>query len=1768
MLDSADSSGSIRFIHPLSIVSKAQAVRVCRAFGQAISEITKNPSLAINEISLSSADDLALLMEWNQPPPVAKEYTIPQLIYHQAVARPNVVAINAWDGSITYGDLDWLSNRLALYLRIQGLKHDEFVPLLFEKSKGTTLAMLGVMKAGAAFVLFDPALPVQRLRDMATQVNARVVLCSESLESKARELGQEVIPVTDGPSVWCRPRFSAGMDDYHWQQDVKPDYAAYAAFTSGSTGKPKCSVISHRSYTTAALAQIEPLGLTTSTRILQFCSYSFDVSILETLMPLIAGACVCVPPTEESRSNLASVICQFDVNFCVSTPSVYRTLDHMQVPSLQTIFIGGEPVTETDILQWTGTHIKMVIGYGPCECTPTTAIHTVQNSRDRHVIGTGVGAALWITNPEDPSRLQPIGAPGELLIEGPLVGRGYLNDPIKTQAAFIEPPSWLTAIRGKTVTNRLYRTGDLVHYTADGLVKYIGRKDSQVKLNGQRLELEEVQHKLKELLGDTASDVLADVITPSDPGSNPTLIGFIRFQDAKESPPSDPNSLFVPPSEECLELSKAIITKSLHFLPRYMVPSVIIPLSSVPFTATDKVNRKELRRQASALSRQQLASYISSRVDMLVPRTVQEKLIYQLTKDALRLETFGIDDNFFHLGGDSLAAMRLVTLARKSGLQLKITDVFNQPRLADLASYVSVRSKQPVRTNAIVPFSLLSGPVQQKDIVYEAWRKHSIPFEEIEDIYPCTQMQTGMMALSTTNPGTYIIHSTFHLPVDLDLDRFKKAWEEVAKQNPVLRTRFIQIGSEMFQLVVRENITWGDKGSIQDDGVQGPFGFGEPSMRLAIDEPKRVFYFSLHHSVYDGWSLPLILKQVNAAYFGQALEPRPFAPYIHYLLQTDTTAVEHFWREQMKGYKATVFPSASANYQGEDSQETSLRSIPLNKTTGLQGTTTLATAIRLAWALTIANYTGSTDVMLGLVGSGRNIPLDEIEQVTGPTITSTPCRVLMDLSQTVEEHLVRIQTQAAAAIPFEHIGLQSLAKLGGECTAAAMVRNLLVVQPEHDAIPRIFGQVAPNGFDVGISSFGFVLECDLGSEVLNIRAHYNTNVLHKNETDSILDLFSCLLTEVRSKPQARLSELSTISARDLARVKSWNASVPEPVDSCIQDLIRQHVDAQPKAPAVEAWDGSLSYDELDRASSVTAAQLSTLVSPETFVPVYSQKSKWVIVAILGVLKSGAAFVLLDSSYPPNRIKTICRQVQASVVLTMTEHEGRLHDWTGLNVVVADKSDAIIPLPDVYQYSRPSHAAYAAFTSGSTGTPKGTIIEHRNFVTNTIHGYHNSQTLDQRSRVLQFASYVFDASIAEILFTLTNGGCVCVPREEDRVINIVEYINQFAVNLVFQTPSVARTLLPNQIPNVTTMILCGESMKQTDVSMWAGRVRLMNAYGPSECSVDSMKQLHVKKDTNPSNIGACISAASWIVSPEDHEKLLPVGAVGELLIEGPIVGRGYLNEPEKTAEVFIDPPQWLRSIRGGQYHSRLYKTGDLVQYDPRMDGTLLFVDRKDTQVKLRGQRIELGEIETQILHAIPGLNDVFVELVTVEKKPPALFAFLWGGKDDSNIKRSSDGLFYRSCHYFQLLVETIQVSLAAQLPAHMVPSEYFPLRFIPRSSTGKIDRKRLRETAAATAAAALMSSKETKSFCKEAPHMSQREPRTDAEIIVQQAVAAVLQQQIADVELESDFFQMGGTSLTAMSLVSTLRTLGSNSLRVTDIYNQPVLCQLAELMTLK
>ncbi|OGM49538.1 hypothetical protein ABOM_001685 [Aspergillus bombycis] len=1745
-----------------SILLPDQASHAARAMGQAVSSIVRDPLLPVKKIQLVSSQDISLLLEQRRSLPITVQNRLDHLIRQQCRNHPQSTAIDAWDGRLTYHDLDLLSDKLANRLYRVGVKPGTFVPLYFEKSKWTTVAILGVIKAGGAFVLFSPSLPLHRLQGMITRLEASIIVCSNCLEERAGQLAPTVITVTNYQDEKFTSEYRP-CSDHHLRS---PLGALYASFTSGSTGTPKCAVISHSAYIAAATAQINPMRLSSTSRVLQYSSYTFDAAINETLCTLLAGGLLCVP-SAEALEDLSPTITQFSVNWMILTPSVARILKPTDSPSLRTLLLVGEAVTRQDIRQWVEA-VHLIIAYGPTECTPcTTMLPEVQGPEDTHCIGIGIGARCWITDADNPEKPLPMGAPGELLIEGPIVGEGYLGDPERSRASFIDPPTWLLQT-GKAISRKLYRTGDIVRYVSADRMKYVGRKDGQVKINGQRLELQEVEHVLKESYNKTMNEVIVDVIVPRD-GHRRTLVAFVVQPGAsRTSDEMNIDDLLMKPTDAFRQQTATVSSLISRRLPRYMIPSVFLPLTALPVTQTSKINRAQLRSVAQALSQQALASYAAIKSETVLPSTTQEHLLLRLVKDVLSLDAPDINDDFFHLGGDSISAIQLIGRARQEGLQLQVSDVLAHPVLSDLAKLTEQNAMpQFCGASKVQTFGLLPTGTNLESLFEEASRQCGITCDDIEDVYPCTPLQEGMMAMTATQGGLYSCQTAFSIPLHVDISRLKAAWNRTAETNPILRTRIVHTtGGKTLQVVVKPSDLW------EHDGFQGSdmsghlFGLGKRLIRLALTEGTTSYSLSLrmHHAIYDGWSLPLLLEQVATAYSGGLLQCRPFTPFIEYVIGSDLQSQRDFWAEHLRDTPSVPFPPVLPSSRASKSPQ-----VIAEQTLGLQAEPcqgiTLATCIRLAWALTVSSYTGSHDVVMGLTSSGRSAPVDNIDLCTGPTITTMPFKVKLCPQKCVRDVLSNIQRLFAGWTAHEHFGMPKLRGLSAEYSAACNFQNLLVIQPStlrETKVPDVLGTLSEGSFDVERNGYPLVMECFLGTASVTFKATFAPGAVHSRQMSKILSHFSHALSQILLAPHATLEEISTISPDDMECLKNWNPIRLSPVEDCIHGLIERHATARPTEPAISSWDGNLTYEQLITLSSRLADLLiEHAVGPEVVVPIYTERSKWTAVAMLAVLKAGGAFLLLDPSHPSSRIEGLCRKVEApTIIVSSSLLNSHSPDFSPMHILSVGESGSITDVTTLsgQQQARapvasvsPYNAAYVVFTSGSTGTPKGVIIEHRSFIANVLAGTGGKCT--DKARVLQLASATFDASIAEILFTLVAGGCICVPREADRYTNLVEYVRSFAINFLYLTPSIARGLEPDQLSHLEALALVGEPMNEGDIATWANHVDLVNAYGPSECSIVTCFQQPVTLSTDHRNIGISASASCWIVDPEDHDTLLPIGAVGELLVEGPIVGRGYLNDPEKTAAAFIPAPPWLHKIRGGQPHS-IYKTGDLVQYAPQLDGSLLYLGRKDTQVKLRGQRIELGEVEHYILRcAAKILRTVIVELVAAVDRPPALVAFLLTTEEDTADVPDCGGILRSLTPRFQSLVQHIRQSLKSELPSYMIPTRFLPLDHVPKASTGKADRRQLREAAA---------SLPLTSMDDVAEKVVSRLPVTEAERILQELVEDVLQLSKDAVSMESNFFHLGGDSLTAIRLISRIKRLGWHNINGTDIYQHPVLSDLA------
>lgn len=1650
-----------------SITRDEQAASVAATFVQVIGEIIKNPHSKPTELDLCSQHDRLILSGWNNEIQERLESRVDEMIFCQGHQDPSHVAVSSWDGDLTYGELDRLSSSLAGKLTKLGVGREMFVPLCFEKTKWTVVAILGVIKAGGAYVLLDPSYPSKRMDSICQDIDATVVVASPQTTGKVQPLVDTVVVVDNACPFW--------VDIHEWSCQGNSQDALYATFTSGSTGRPKGIVVDHGAFCTRALANGAVLGLNKQSRVLQFASYSFDVSHRDILFTLIYHGTVCISSEIDRVNNLESFVNRHQVNWASITPSVAGLLDPKAVPTLQTLVLVGEAMSATHLSTW-ADKVQLMNVYGSTEGIAITCINPrLDIGSDRTNIGRGVGSVIWIVDPENANRLAPIGATGELVIETTAVSRGYLKDEGKTKALFPDRIQWREDFQLRT-QGRLYKTGDLGRFNPDGTISFLGRKDNQIKINGQRVELAEIEHNMLQSLastpeGDsTIQQVVVDMVMPKE-SHRPTLVAFV-YQTGNELKSEAQR-------QTAIRQTTVRMTEQLaELLPVYMIPSVCIPVEKIPMTGTGKTDRRVLRQLGASMTWDQMAALTASGPSYRAPETEREHLLQRIFMAVLHLDAdrVGADHSFLRLGGDSIAAMRLVATAHQEGLHLTVADVFSHPRLNELAQLAQTASEP--EANTVLPFSLLKPGISTSDVCQESASLCGIREEQVEDVFPCTPLQAGLLALTAQSPGDYIDRKVFQLRETTDVSRLAAAWAEVVASTPILRTRIVDLRSQgLVQVVVHEDFSWKTEPDLhrymRADSEQ-PMGLGTPLTRFGLVDcgmQKRYCILTFHHAIYDGWLISLLLQAIQNAYHGeQRMTLTPFPAYIKAIHSVDEALMTDFWKAQLDGLQAPVFPAVSAGSPRTDSYVTHrIEALRVDS-----GDTTVSTAIRAAWAILSAAYINANEAIFGATVTGRQCSVPGVELVGGPTIATVPVRVAVEGDSTVEQLLQHVQMQAVQMIPFEQSGLQRIQRVSADAAQACQFQTLMVVHPvDFDAQEETLFMPAHRkpGLDI-VDHYALVLQCQLLKQGVQIQINHDSRIIAKDQVARLLQQFDHVLRQVCAGHRAtKVKDLGLLSPTDLYDIWTWNAIIPRARGVCVQDLITDRVQTQRQALAIDAWDGQFTYGQLDELSTRLAHRLALLdVGPGTFVPLLFEKSRWTPVAMLGVIKAGGAFVLLETNQPLARLQDICGEVNAHLVASSPAHTAKAAHLGSTVVPIGDGQDLGAGAKDDGKLSTTTTSQdtlYAVFTSGSTGKPKGAMVHHDGLVTNAL-AYNDILGLGPGVRHLQFSSHAFDGCILDILFTLIGGGCVCIPSSSESKNNLTGAICQFNANVVLLTPSVLRILSPSDVPTLKTVLYGGEAASKSDILAWSASVRMVNCYGPAECSVISTMQTYVTAESDPLNIGAPFAGACWIVNPMDANRLVPVGAVGELLLEGPLVGQGYINNADKTAEAFLDDPSWLVQGYGNQpgRHGRVYKTGDLVRY--ACDGTLQFIGRKDTQVKLRGQRIELREVEyhvDQVLAAIwrqqkqqfygDATFEVVAEIIlSPETGRPMLVAFVSIG---------NSGLPEEECiAILDRMVTDLDVQLAERLPSYMVPSTYIPLVRIPLGTTGKTDRRRLRE----------------------------------------------------------------------------------------------------------
>ncbi|KAI9745822.1 MAG: hypothetical protein M1818_000503 [Claussenomyces sp. TS43310] len=1738
-----------------SLMSDGDAANIASTFSGAITSVLQQATHRVANLDLFTERDRRQIWDWNKEEVVGIESCVHEYFHEQVLKQPEAQAVCSWDGDFTYRELDDVSDRLAYYLAELGVGPEILVPHCFDKSKWAAVTMMAIMKSGGGGVGLSSAHPVPRLQSIIEGCKANVILVAPQHAELLKGLAEHIV-VVDPSFLEHLPSIPSGKS----LPKASPTNAAFVSFTSGSTGKPKGIVIEHGSLITSIQAHGSEWNVGPGSRVIQFSAYAFDASISDTFTTLVRGGTVCIPSDQDRLNNLAGAMSKMNVNWAFLTPRVLGTLSPQTVPQLKTVVLGGEAISREDIAPWTDA-LDLRIVYGPTECTIfSMGTEPVTATSDPACLGRAVGTRVWVTDPGNSDKLVPVGCIGELIIEGPLVTRGYLNDPEKTQVAFFEDPTWVPKGPAEA-PRRFYKTSDLVRYYPDGQLQFIGRRDTQIKIRGQRVELGEIEHAIMQNLPDVAHVSVDSVVFPPH---RQTLVAFLYMKDSPSQ--STPGELALPLTLESVGELRDLEKTLTDCLPSYMVPSMFVPISYIPLTISGKVDRIQLRAAALHFSPEQLEMFSLTGQEKAAPTTETETKLQALFAQILQKDTssIGTNDSFFRLGGDSVGAMKLVTAARESGLLLAVADIFRYPELSRMAEQVDIIDDDNSELVSSQPFGLLNRTIQTEELLQEAAAQCSIETDSIQDIYPCTPLQEGVFILSTTQPGAYIARTAFHLPNDLNMEQFQKAWQILVDTHAILRTRIVLFNSVSYQVVLdpsAASIQWQEKKSSDglldsDKGVRIVHGDPLAHYEIVHGEGQSSFIWTAHHAIYDGWTVPLLFEQLEGVYHsGYAPTEAPYSRFIQYLHDSDTDASDTFWRSQLSGETPASYPRLpSAAYQPRPDRVWK-QSVNIDAKIGSD--ITMAIILRAAWALVVARYADSNDIVYGLTLSGRDAPVKDVQQTLGPTITTVPIKVSLDEQHTVEEFLKEIQRQSIDMKPYEHTGIQNIRRVSNEAGPASDFKNLFVVQPKSLDSQTVLG-LEPIPVDLTqFDTYALVIECALGAGTVDIEARYDSGILSDNQMETLLHQYEHVIQQVNNQSAVtKIGDVELLSEQDKKKILQWNAVAPTTDNECVHELITRQVTMHPDIMAVESWDGNLTYQQLDTLSSRLACYLSTTlgINAESLVPMCFDKSVWTVVVMLSVVKAGGACVMLNPEHPVTRLAALLEDTNSHIILSSPEREGLFA--TLPRPTFAISASFIQHLPEVsvadleLLHVVPSNPAVIIFTSGSTGKPKGIIVQHNSLCTVATQHGDGLGFGGVGSRVLQFANYTFDVSVGEIFVTLMRGGTICIATEYDRINNLAWVINSMKITWTFMTPTVAALLDPKEVPNLKTLVLGGEAVSQSLVDRWSKHVTMIDSYGPAECTIWTSHALP-GPTVAPSNIGWGVGCRLWIVESSDHNRLSPVGCVGELLIEGPNVARGYMNEPEKTKAAFIENPSWMPKDSSKSY--RFYKSGDLVRYNA--DGSLTIAGRKDTQVKFHGQRIELGEIEFHLR----ARAEVEAGMVTLPKvglcKAKLVGVVALAEFEPLALEGNAVGLIPKdSQRKSQEIVARIQDGMSKLLPPYMVPSVWVVLDAIPLTASRKINRVPISRWIEDV-------SEETYHEIVNATAVVEDMPTTAIEKQLAGVWSQILDIPEDHIGANRSFLSLGGDSITAMQVVSRCRTL-KVELNVHDVLQSKSLSEVA------
>ncbi len=1579
-----------------------------------------------------------------------RDKCVHELFTEQAERTPDKVALVFEDKKFTYRQLDEMSNSLAHFLREKGVRSGDKVIVLIERDMKIIIAQLAVLKLGAVFVPIDNKYPQERIKYILLESNAKIII--KNKKNKLSFRNQCNI------EEWIMSK--RRKIEY---PKIRMDDACYIIFTSGSTGQPKGCVLTNRGLANFCINNniLSECNQLEQKICISVNTVSFDFFIAESLLPLLNGYTVVLASEKESENlkSLKRLILKNNVNIIQTTPTRYRMYfsneeDILFLKKFQIIVTSGEAFPFELLKKFvSNSNAKIFNPLGPSECSVWVAggelnITLGKATAQDITIGKPIAnTQIYILDPD--SNPVPIGVPGELCIAGEGVGKGYLNRPELTAERFVPNPFATKENRHGKV---MYHTGDLARWRADGEIEYLGRMDTQVKIRGLRIELGEIES----VMGTMAGIGFAAVADKRDEDNRQYLVGYYMADTEIDEP----------------KLREHLASK----LPKYMVPNFFMRLDTMPMTPSGKIDRKNLPTPDVTVQKN----------EYIAPITDTEKKLAAIWQQAFHMEKVGRTDDFYELGGDSLMAIVLVSeIDAVFQVEISVKDVLERSNLEQLAQCIEeAGGRERIEARGEKKYILLP----QQKAIYAAYSKDPAAL-------------------------TYNMPARIRLSESVDRERLKQSIYQVIENHKILKSHIRAEEDEIYG-IYDENIPviFEDYETGEENSFIRPFCL-ENDLLIRIGFTEKELLFDMHHIIADGDSLNIILCDIVTAYIGKGIKmPKvQYSDYARYFYELDMEEGTNYFKEMLKcDFEPVILPETKNPGKGGKSKLYHLPEEVFGKAKEYAEKNGLTdTMVFLgAFGILLSKFTAGKDILTSIILQNRTH--SDTKDMVGMFVNTLP--LYLAVKGSMPEYMGTVKQILLNLFQYQELPFWNIANAVG-MKDKSVVNTSFVYQGDGEKAMILDGQeLVPQFMDTHAAKFDLTMELTPLKDGCRIRMEYSLAKYDGQLMDKLMDAYVRILSQLDKEDVADISVL--LEGEFYQVTETFNDTyVDYPRDKCVHELFSEQAERTPDKVALVFEDKKFTYRQLDEMSNSLAYFLREKgVKPNDVVPVIARRSWHVIVAMIGVLKAGGAYMPVSPDYPEDRILHMLSEVKAYFALTY-DYKGKSFTQSDVDLLSINYQGNTDKIANV---NTNENWCYLLFTSGSTGKPKAVLISHRNlgnFVTIDNKNSYQTDMVRKGNCVLADTIFSFDISIFEIILPLLNGLTVVLTKDAGGAEYLAELIEKNKVDVLHITPTKLLMLLHSlriqkAMANLKLIMVGAETLtKKTiqEIGQYTDAV-LYNGYGPTEttigCCFKRIEKKISKQDYKYIILGDDITIGKPIANTQIYildtdSNPVSIGVPGELCIAGEGVGKGYLNQPELTAERFVPNPFATKENRHGKV---MYHTGDLARW--RADGEIEYLGRMDTQVKIRGLRIELGEIES-VMGTMEGIG-----LTAVADK------------------RDEDGRQYLVGYYTadtEIDERKLREHLASKLPKYMIPNFFMRLDAIPMTPSGKTDRKNLPTPAFVVQAGEYVA------------------PSTEQEKVLCHLLEELLGME--RVGIQDDFFEMGGDSLRAIEFMAKAHSMG-------------------------